>query len=497
MENSPFVNKGSIAGTGDKHNFTKKHLSTSQARFCTDDDICTSSATDYTQLKNLREMRKKESSKDNFLKVSHKSTMNFDKEISLSQESELDSCENYDVKRSRQKFVDSIEETESYQHNHDVPYVHTASSVETPPSQKSNMDPSGSNLRARQSSRQAARTEDSNQISKFSLTDDLPENQTSKPDTKRKCVNPRSHTNQCKVKENRNLDHINQGEKKEDRKDRINSVNPKRNLDHTNQGEKKEYSNDRNKGVNPKRNLDHTNHGEKENSNERRRSGRELTGDRDSKKKSVNLNRNLDCTNQDDEKKKKNRNDRSESGRDKDLGSKREREKMKEILSCMYTNADCWMNKRAKLMANVEAHQPDIIAATEVLPKYQRRKDETIQNAELEINDYDCFKTGPKGRGVCIYVRKHLRAVQVDELVDDDFKESMWCEVQLKDRDVLLFGCIYRSSSSTAENCQRLNQLVNKACERGVSHLVIVGDINYSEADWKTWPCDAGPAHPS
>ena len=96
------------------------------------------------------------------------------------------------------------------------------------------MDPSGSNLRARQSSRQAARTEDSNQISKFSLTDDLPENQISKPDPKRKCVNPRSHTNQCKVKENRNLDHINQGEKKEDRKDRINSVNPKRNLDHTN-----------------------------------------------------------------------------------------------------------------------------------------------------------------------------------------------------------------------------------------------------------------------
>ena len=148
-------------------------------------------------------------------------------------------------------------------------------------------------------------------------------------------------------------------------------------------------------------------------------------------------------------------------------------------------------------MANVKAHQPDIIAVTEVLPKYQRRKDETIQDAELEINDYDCFKTGPKGRGVCIYVRKHLRAVQVDELVDDDFKESMWCEAQLKDRDVLLFGCIYRSPSSTAENCQRLNQLVNKACERGVSHLVIVGDINYSEADWKTWTCDAGPAHPS
>ena len=133
MENSPFVNKGSTVGTGDKHNFTKKHLSTSQARFCTNDDICTSSATDNTQLKNLREMRKKESSKDNFLKVSHKSTMNFAKEISLSQKSELDSCENYDVKRSRQKFVDSIEETESNQHNHDVPYVHTASSVETPP----------------------------------------------------------------------------------------------------------------------------------------------------------------------------------------------------------------------------------------------------------------------------------------------------------------------------------------------------------------------------
>ena len=77
-------------------------------------------------------------------------------------------------------------------------------------------------------------------------------------------------------------------------------------------------------------------------------------------------------------------------------------------------------------------HQPDIVAVTEVLPKF---KGDAIQDAELELHDYDCFKTGPKGRGICVYVRNILDAIQVDELVDDVFQESMWCEIWLKNSD--------------------------------------------------------------
>ena len=99
----------------------------------------------------------------------------------------------------------------------------------------------------------------------------------------------------------------------------------------------------------------------------------------------------------------------------------------------MYTNADNLMNKKAEFMTNVEMYRPDIIAVTEVLPKF---KGDAVQDAELDLHDYDCFKTGPKGRGICVYVRNiPLYAIQVDELVDDVFQESMWCEIRLKNSD--------------------------------------------------------------
>ncbi|XP_072037662.1 uncharacterized protein [Amphiura filiformis] len=72
----------------------------------------------------------------------------------------------------------------------------------------------------------------------------------------------------------------------------------------------------------------------------------------------------------------------------------------------------------------------------------------------------------------------------------------MWCEIRLKDGDKLLLGCIYRSPNSSMGNNQQLNQLINKACTRQNSHLLIVGDFNFPEVDWQSWTCNAGDSHP-
>ena len=82
-------------------------------------------------------------------------------------------------------------------------------------------------------------------------------------------------------------------------------------------------------------------------------------------------------------------------------------------MKCMYTNADNLMNKRSELLAIIEASKPDIIAITETLPK---QRGERIQAVELEIPDFDCFKNGANGRGVCIYTKKNLKAIQVEDL---------------------------------------------------------------------------------
>ena len=113
-----------------------------------------------------------------------------------------------------------------------------------------------------------------------------------------------------------------------------------------------------------------------------------------------------------------------------------------DVLRCMYTNNDNLANKRNEIRANIELQKPDIIAITEILPN---DKGDRIQGAEFEIHDYDCFQNGSNGRGVCIYLRKSLNAIQVYDLCSHNFNESMWCEVRPADSDRLLIGSIYRS----------------------------------------------------
>ena len=52
----------------------------------------------------------------------------------------------------------------------------------------------------------------------------------------------------------------------------------------------------------------------------------------------------------------------------------------------------------------------------------------------------------------------------------------------------LIVGCIYRSPNSNEENDDRLYKLMNKANESGATHILIVGDFNYPELNWKDEP---------
>ena len=151
------------------------------------------------------------------------------------------------------------------------------------------------------------------------------------------------------------------------------------------------------------------------------------------------------------------------------------------------------MNKRAELKATISSIMPDVIAITEVYPKVQV----DVDKAELVIDGFDCFVTGPEGRGACIYAKKSLNAKLVEHLTNSDFKESIWCEIRLLGEDKLLFGCIYRSPSSTDTSSKDLIKLINKACDVKYSHLLIVGDFNFSEIDWDTWTSSAGDNHGS
>ena len=142
------------------------------------------------------------------------------------------------------------------------------------------------------------------------------------------------------------------------------------------------------------------------------------------------------------------------------------------------------LNKRSELAEILSQCNPDIIALTEILDK-NRSMDPEPQ--ELAIAGYDSYSNidGRSRRGVILYTRSHLNANVVSVPGIDTFEESLWCQISLKDTDKLLIGVIYRSPSCTKENHDHLRTLLRNACQFNTSHLLIVGDFNYSEINWR------------
>ncbi len=76
-------------------------------------------------------------------------------------------------------------------------------------------------------------------------------------------------------------------------------------------------------------------------------------------------------------------------------------------------------------------------------------------------------------------------------------KENIWCTLKLKDNDILLLGCIYRSPSTNNDNTQRLCNLLQEVDEINLSHLLIVGDFNFPEVDYSKYHSNAPQNHRS
>ena len=67
-------------------------------------------------------------------------------------------------------------------------------------------------------------------------------------------------------------------------------------------------------------------------------------------------------------------------------------------LTCLYTNADSFMNKRTELDARITHSQPMIIAIIEMKPKHSRY---SIEKNKLNLQGYDLFtNVEGNGRGV-------------------------------------------------------------------------------------------------
>ena len=109
-------------------------------------------------------------------------------------------------------------------------------------------------------------------------------------------------------------------------------------------------------------------------------------------------------------------------------------------LSVLYTNADVLTkNKLTELKDMALTMKAQIIVVTEVSPKNSIYE---VQISSYNINNYDIFTNIPsKGRGIILYIHQELKASEVAS--DIVFDESVWCELNLHNKDKLIIGCIY------------------------------------------------------
>ena len=100
-----------------------------------------------------------------------------------------------------------------------------------------------------------------------------------------------------------------------------------------------------------------------------------------------------------------------------------------------------------------------------------------------------------KGRYVIIYTHESLCKSTIKIEVNNKFEEACLLEIRLRGGDVLLFGCIYRSPTSTpetTENNENLNNLLRSISDKSYSHVCLVGDFNYRDISWKSWTTPHG-----
>ena len=165
----------------------------------------------------------------------------------------------------------------------------------------------------------------------------------------------------------------------------------------------------------------------------------------------------------------------------------------KSSFKCIYTNPDILDNKMSELSTYVQHFKPMVIGIAEVKPKHYRLPP---SSTTYKINGYTQFHKNIEsntGRGVLLYVHSSLNPSDVS--LYEDYEESVWAEVKLRDNDKLLIGVVYRSDSGSTANNIKLLRLMKDVSEKKYSHTLIMGDFNFSDINWSSWSTPHGEEH--
>ena len=150
----------------------------------------------------------------------------------------------------------------------------------------------------------------------------------------------------------------------------------------------------------------------------------------------------------------------------------------------MTINAQSLKNKMNEFRILVEERKPQIISITESWGE------EWISDGIFALKGYTMYRDDRnrmRGGGALLYIKDNIEQRVCRPLNSDNFESSTWCWIIEKNGKKILVGSVYRSTSSSALNNNRLIKKIEKANEiAGDNRLLILGDFNLPNIDWTT-----------
>ena len=113
---------------------------------------------------------------------------------------------------------------------------------------------------------------------------------------------------------------------------------------------------------------------------------------------------------------------------------------------------------------------------------------------ELLITGYTSY-TDLTGRDVALYVKDSLLSKALKPTIL--FESFVWCSIPLINSDILLVGAIYRSPSSTRDQCVQLNSVLQQMITKCYSHAMVMVDFNYPEISWELQSASVSDNNPA
>jgi len=150
----------------------------------------------------------------------------------------------------------------------------------------------------------------------------------------------------------------------------------------------------------------------------------------------------------------------------------------------IYTNADCFTNKRNDLNILLQTlnFKPSAIIVTEVNSKVFSNN---LTESEYSLSGYNLYSVNiseKNKRCIIVYIDSDLSSCRLE--LNYEFSEYLFVKIYATDQNVVTLGAFYRSPNSSVENDDKLLVLLEQIKYIIPGKVLLVGDFNFSSINW-------------